>query len=81
LITVKNLNVYLNDYLAGSVAALELIKHWREQHESEPPGNFLGRLETDIRADQDTLRQVMRSLAIDASTVRQTAAWAADNRD
>jgi hypothetical protein len=75
---VKNLEIYLNDHLAGSVAALELIKHWREQHKDEPLGNFFARLETEIRADRGTLCEVMHSLAIDESTVRQTGAWAAE---
>jgi hypothetical protein len=81
LITVKNLNVYLKDRLAGSIAALKLTKRWQEQYEYEAPGNFFCRLETEIRADQDTLCEVMCSLAVAANTVRETAAWAADNRD
>jgi hypothetical protein len=72
---VKALDSYLNDHLAGSVAALELIEHWREQHKDEPLGNFFDRLETEIRADQDMLRDLMNSLGIEESSVRQTGAW------
>jgi len=78
LITVKNLDVYLTDHLAGSVAALELIEHWRERHKEEPLGNFFGRLRSQIRADQDTLRELMHSLRMDESTIRQTGARAAE---
>ena len=75
---MKNLDAYLNDHLAGSVAALELIEHWRGEHKDEALGDVFLRLETDIRADQDRLREVMRSLGIGESTVRQTGAWAAE---
>jgi hypothetical protein len=75
---LKNLDAYLNDHLAGSVAALELIEHWRDDHKHEPLGNFFRQLETGIRKDQDTLREVMQSLGIDESGIRQTGAWAAE---
>src|SRR5262249_4463540 len=69
---------YLNDHLAGSVVALELIEHWQEQYKEELLESFFGRLGTEIRVDRDTLREVMDSLGIDESTVRQTGAWAAE---
>jgi hypothetical protein len=75
---VKNLEIYLNDHLAGAVAALELIDHRREQYKDEPLGTFFGSLKADIEADKETLREVMRSLGIEESTVRQTGAWAAE---
>ena len=77
-IAFKNLDAYLNDHLAGSVAALELIEHWREQHKDELLGKFFGNLETEIRADQAKLCELMHSLGIKASTVRQAGAWAAE---
>jgi hypothetical protein len=77
-VALKNLDAYLNDHLAGSVAALELIEHWRDQHKDEPIGNFFRHLETEIRADQDKLCEAMQSLGIDESGVRQTGAWAAE---
>ena len=72
---MKRLDSYLNDHLAGSVAALEIIEHWREQYKEEPLGNFFARLETDVRADQNMLRDVMHSLGIGESSIRQTGAW------
>jgi hypothetical protein len=77
-IAFKNLDAYLNDHLAGSVAALELIEHWREQHKDELLGKFFGNLETEIRADQAKLCELMHSLGIKESTVRQAGAWAAE---
>ena len=65
--TMKKLDSYLNDHLAGSVGALELIEHSEHQYDGEPLGVFFSDLQTDIRADQDRLRDLMRVLDIDES--------------
>jgi hypothetical protein len=58
---MKDLDSYLNDHLAGSISALDLIAHWKEAHRGEPLGSFFAETESEIKADQDTLREVMRS--------------------
>ena len=75
---MKELNSYLNDHLAGSISALELIAHWAQVHKDEPLGRFFADIERQIKADQDTLRDVMRCLGIEESKVRQVGAWAAE---
>ena len=75
---MKRLDSYLNDHLAGSVGALELIEHSAHQYDGEPLGVFFAGLQTDIRADQDTLRDLMRGLAIDESNIRKAGAWVAE---
>ena len=75
---MKNLDSYLNDHLAGSISALELIAHWVEVHKGEPLGRFFVETEREIKADQDTLRDVMRTLGVEESKVRQAGAWAAE---
>jgi hypothetical protein len=75
---MKDLDSYLNDHLAGSISALELIAHWAEVHKGEPIGSFFVETEREIKADQDTLRDVMRTLGIEESKVRQAGAWAAE---
>ena len=75
---MTNLEIYLNDHLAGAVAALELIDHRREEYKDEPLGKFFESLKADIDADKETLREIMRSLGIEESSVRQTGAWAAE---
>ena len=75
---MKDLDSYLNDHLAGSISALELIAHWVEVHKGEPVGGFFVETEREIKADQDTLRDVMRTLGIEESRVRQAGAWAAE---
>ena len=58
---MKDLDSYLNDHLAGSISALELIAHWVDAHKGEPLGSFFVETEREIKADQDTLRDVMRT--------------------
>jgi hypothetical protein len=75
---MKEVDSYLNDHLAGSISALELIAHWVEVHKGEPLGSFFVETEREIKADQDTLREVMRSLGVEESKMRQAGAWAAE---
>ena len=75
---MKKLESYLNDHLAGSVSALELIAHWADVHKDEPLGSFFAEIESEIKADQNTLRDVMRALGIAESKVRKAGAWAAE---
>ncbi|HEU5237720.1 MAG TPA: hypothetical protein VFU37_11290 [Pyrinomonadaceae bacterium] len=75
---MKDLDSYLNDHLAGSVSALELLAHWAHLHEGKPLGGFFSQIETDIHADQSTLRDLMRRLNIEESNIRQAGAWAAE---
>ena len=75
---MKELDSYLNDHLAGSISALELIAHWVDVHKNEPLGRFFVETEREIKADQDTLRDVMRTLGVEESKVRQAGAWAAE---
>jgi hypothetical protein len=75
---VKELESYLNDHLAGSVGAVELVEHWAHLHDGKPMGAFFSDIGTDIRADQGTLRDLMHRLAIDESNLRKAGAWAAE---
>lgn len=75
---MKELPSYLNDHLAGSVGALELIEHWAKLHEGKPLGDFFRDIKAGIRADQEKLREVMRSLGVDESSVRKAGAWVAE---
>jgi hypothetical protein len=75
---MKDLDSYLNDHLAGSISALEVIDYWAEAHKGEPLGSFFVQTETDIKADQETLRGIMRTLGVEESKVRKAGAWAAE---
>jgi hypothetical protein len=75
---VKEWASYLNDHLAGSVGALELLGHWAKLYEGKPLGHFFMDIEAEIRADQEKLRQAMRSIRIEESNVRKAGAWFAE---
>jgi hypothetical protein len=75
---MKKLDSYLNDHLAGSVSALELIAHWADLHKDKPLGVFFSQLDTEIRADQKVLRNLMHGLGVEESSLRQAGAWAAE---
>ena len=75
---MKELDSYLNDHLAGSVSALELIAHWVDVQKGKPLGAFFVETEREIKADQDKLRDIMHSLGIEESKVRRVGAWAAE---
>ena len=75
---MKELDSYLNDHLAGSIGAIELITHWAKLYQGKPLGSFFDGLEAEIRADQDTLRNLMRCLGVEESKMRQASAWAAE---
>jgi hypothetical protein len=75
---MKELASYLNDHLAGSVGALELLEHWAKLHEGKPLGYFFMDIEAEIRADQEKLREAMRFLRIEESNVRKAGAWVAE---
>jgi hypothetical protein len=75
---MKELASYLNDHLAGSVGAVELLEHWAHLHDGKRLGDFFKDIEAEIRADQEKLREVMRSLGIEESKVRKAGAWVAE---
>jgi hypothetical protein len=69
----ESLTTYLNDHLAGSVAALELLDHLLK-HKSGL-GNELSRLRAEIEDDQQVLRRIVNDLGARESSVRKAAAW------
>jgi hypothetical protein len=75
---MKELDSYLNDHLAGSISALEVIAHWVDTHKGDPLGKFFAETEMEIKADQNTLRDIMRALGVEESKMRQAGAWAAE---
>ena len=70
--------IYLRDHLAGSVAALELIERSARSNEANELGAFLTGLHAEIREDKETLLEVMATLAVEPSRVKNGLAWAAE---
>jgi hypothetical protein len=71
----ENLTTYLNDHLAGSVAALELIDDLINVSNDASLKLFLANLKCDIEADQKTLEGLLEAANEGQSAMRKAAAW------
>lgn len=69
---------YLNDHLAGSVVALELLDHLIATHANADLAAFFQQLRADIAADRDELQGLMKHLGIGESRTRKVSAWLAE---
>jgi hypothetical protein len=74
----ERLHTYLNDHLAGSVAAIELLDDLIEHHSEDRFGKIFRDLRDEIEADQETLRNLIRKLGAEESAVRKAGAWLAE---
>ena len=77
-VSTKHLGIYLNDHLAGSVAALELVEYLSKNYPDTTLETFFADLHADISADQDVLRDLLRTFEEGESTVRKAGAWLAE---
>jgi hypothetical protein len=66
---------YLNDHLAGSVVALELLDQLEEERAGTSEASILADVHGDIVADRQELEALMAQLGITASQPRQATAW------
>lgn len=71
----SNLATYLNDHLAGSVVALQLMEYLRDSNKDTDLARFLDELYDDVDADRDILENLMKRLEISVSTPRTAVAW------
>jgi hypothetical protein len=73
--TDRDLATYLNDHLAGSEVALELLDHLNRLVPDSAVGQFAADLKTEIAADRQALEALMARLQIAQSRTRKIAAW------
>lgn len=66
---------YLNDHLAGSVGALELLDRLIETYREKPLERFFQNLRDEIHHDQEQLKELIQKLGIEESAVRKAGAW------
>ena len=74
----RRLAIYMNDHLAGSTTAIELIGRAVEQYEGTPLGAFFAEIGAEIEQDRDVLKAVMAENGIRPQRVKLAAAWAAE---
>jgi hypothetical protein len=75
---MQRLNEYLNDHLAGSVGALELLDRLIDVYQGKPLERFFQELRNEIDADQKTLKELIARLGEKESAVRKAGAWIAE---
>lgn len=73
--TTKHLTTYLNDHLAGSVVALELMEHLEAAHRDSAVADFLVTLRAEVAADRQELEALLERLHTSESRPRQILAW------
>ena len=75
---MEELGDYLNDHLAGSVGALELLDRMIDACTGKPLERFFRDLRDDVHQDQEQLRELMQKLGVTESSVRKAGAWVAE---
>jgi hypothetical protein len=76
--TNREITTYLNDHLAGAVAALELLDHLIERYSGRPLAQFFLHLHDEIKADQELLRTLLDNAEKKESFFGKIAAWIAE---
>ena len=71
----EHLATYLNDHLAGSIVALQLLEHLETVHRGTEVGRFVTGLQADVAADRQELESLMRRLNVAESRTRKASAW------
>jgi hypothetical protein len=72
---MEDLSDYLNDHLAGSVGALELLDRFIEAYDGKPLEKFFRELREEVQQEQEQLKDLMQKLGVGESTVRKAGAW------
>jgi len=75
---MRQLDIYLNDHLAGAMVGVELSRRAANSNRGTPSGEFLERLQQDIAEDRRTLLAVVRALGVDISPAKPSLAWIAE---
>jgi hypothetical protein len=64
---------YLNDHLAGSAAALDLLQRMRAASEGNQVGETVAELHEAIKQDRAALETIMKPFDVGVSSRRQAA--------
>jgi hypothetical protein len=73
-----NLHAYLNDHLAGSVAAVEMLERAIAQNEGTELAGTLAGILNEIRADQEVLRTLIGRVGGSENPLKKAGAWLAE---
>jgi hypothetical protein len=72
------MTTYLNDHLAGSVAAIELVDHMLAVLANDERRAALAGVRRDIAEDQELLQEILHEVGGSESGIRKAVAWVAE---
>lgn len=73
-----NIETYLNDHLAGSVVALDLLEHLERLQLEPGVATALAEIRADIAVEREQLEALMDRLDVVRSRPRKATAWIAE---
>jgi hypothetical protein len=71
----KHIATYLNDHLAGSEAALEILDHLESKHGAGRVGEVVRRLRAEITEERKVIKGLLDQLDASVSVPRRVAGW------
>jgi len=71
------LSTYLEDHLAGAAYAIDLFGAIRDQHASEPMGQFAPGMLVEVDADNGVLKELAERIGTGSSGLKGISAWVA----
>ena len=72
------LTVYLRDHFAGAAAGLALAQRCQHANDGTPLGAILADIAAEIEADRDSLRDIMKSLAVSEDWLKDVLGQASE---
>ena len=75
IVANESLTTYLNNHLAGSVVALELLDHLEEDGAGTAEASLLTDVHADIEADRQELEAFMAQIGIAVSAPKKATGW------
>lgn len=72
------LGTYLNDHLAGSIGAVELLERTIRENQGHPIAGRLAGILADIRQDQAVLQDLIEQVGVAESVLKKAGAWLAE---
>ncbi len=73
-----SLSTYLNDHLAGSIGAIELVERAIAENDGNPLARGLADLLREIRKDQAVVQDLIERLGATESHLKKAGAWLAE---
>jgi hypothetical protein len=71
----RSAGTYINDHLAGSAYAIDLVEFIRDTYEEQELGRFAAWLLTEIEADREVLQGLRERVGAGSSKVKEATAW------